>query len=132
MNGVADFYWREGFAETRSPDASLLEYHQIKEKIDLYRWALITAQQKNILLKVKDFDLTGRNHHEYTAAYLSCHYRNNRYVTSRILPLVLGVSYKLLCSVTEEKTVRSAVQNVENGIVRYQAGIDWGFNFCAG
>jgi hypothetical protein len=75
-----------------------------------------------------------KNRHDYMAAYLACHYRQENRLIRESLPILLGYAYESFDfkshMIDDHDSFKAAKENFVTDTTRYRTGTYWGYQFC--
>lgn len=134
IRGFHDHVWQFILRKTNSPSVTL-DYFlstriQINEFQTVYNWAV----KNNYPMNIQGIQMAGKNRHNFMAAYLACHYREENSVFFESLPVMLGYAYEsfdLKSHLIEDKdSFEVAKENFDIDTNRYRTGVYWGYRFC--
>lgn len=141
VTGIGDYYWRYALEDGRSPEQALKMYETLKWNmdyfIDLKRWI---TDKKKARTTLNGIDVSGANHHNFSAAYLACKYRKQGQTFAEGLPYLLGLGYESkdflanqFLNQSQEPFWRRAGNNLKEfnrDVERYSNSAQAGYAFC--
>lgn len=134
IRGFHDHIWQFVLRKTKSPSVTLDYFLSTRIKINefqtVYKWAL----QNNYPMNIQGIQMAGKNRHNFMAAFLACHYRNENSAFFESLPVLLGYAYETYdfkSHVSDDKdSFEVAKENFITDTNRYRTGVYWGYRFC--
>lgn len=134
IRGFHDHIWSFILFKTSSPEKAVDYFINSRLIVDQYRTANKWADLKHIALNIHGIKMQGKNRHNYMAAFLGCHYRNENKLFRETLPILLGYAYETLDFkshiVDDHDSFNVAKENFVTDTTRYRTGAYWGYQFC--
>lgn len=131
-DGWSEYLVFEMIKAGKSPEEILRKYEQMKKLKDSFFYHLTQSREDKIRLFIGNFEVTNRNHHDFHAAFMGCHYRHNGLFLSLIWPRLLGLGYESIQAYEELKSGESpnyVVDNFTTDVARHNTA-SWGYHFC--
>ncbi len=134
IRGFHDHIWHFVLFKTGSAEQALDYFVSSRLVVDEFRTLHGWAEKHQIPMNIRGIEMSGKNRHNYMAAYLACHYRDESRIFHESLPVILGYAYESLDFkshiVDDHDTYGVAKENFVTDTTRYRTGVYWGYRFC--
>jgi hypothetical protein len=134
IRGFHNHIWTFVLFETGSAEKTLDYFNTSRLIVDQFRTLNNWADQQRIPLNLHGIGLKDKNRHNYMAAYLACHYREQGRLFHESLPIMLGYAYETLDLkshlLVDHDSWDVAYRSFKVDTDRYKTGSYWGRRFC--
>jgi hypothetical protein len=134
IRGFHDHIWHFVLLKTGSADQALEYFISSRLIVDEFRTLHGWAGQHGIPMNLHGIDMAQKIRHNYMAAFLACHYREENRLIHESLPVMLGYTYESFDFkshiIDEHLSFKASKENFITDTTRYRTGVYWGYRFC--
>jgi hypothetical protein len=134
IRGFHDHIWSFVLFKTNSAEETLNYFISSRLIVDQFRTLNTWAGKRHIAFNIHGITTKDKNRHDYMAAYLACHYRQESRLIHESLPVLLGYSYESLDFkshvIDQHVSWKDSKENFLTDTNRYRTGSYWGYQFC--
>lgn len=135
IRGFHDHIWAYVLFQSGSPKTAVAYFVASRLLVDEFRMLDDRAGKKKIALRMEQVPMKGKIRHDYMAAYLACHYRDESKLFSERLPVLMGFAYESFdfkSHLKEKVGLKVSARAFKIDTDRYRTGVKWGHRFCGG
>jgi len=134
VDSYADEAWQSALREGLSPNDARKLYNERKRLLDFFRDVRELALSKKMRLTIGGTDVSTYHRHQFTAAYLACHYQSSGDERmARSMPRMIGVAYEskdFVSHIREGLSFADSRKNFSQDTSKYSEGGRLGIAVC--